>query len=312
MKKIESLTEAQTEAMMDYQVEAIQIGLATGKTNREVVIPAFNSFLKNILNVPVVPVVFVRSPLEAQKFVNLATAEDLSNWDTKNNDALVESICSRKGKIKPQQSHSYSYGQYETYWIQFYKFFQNELKIEFPETAQLGLDIFETLSKNSGVHFICEECVVVSDRHKSISMENGQLHNEEGPAIEFYDGYKIFAIDGHVVTEQIVLHPETLTVEQIDNISNTETKRIAIQRFGVSLYLSLTEAVVIDKDSLDLKGSATRMLMDDKNGNRWLACSDGSTGRMYFLPVTNEVSTCKQAHEEISGLIDESDVMFES
>ena len=131
------------------------------------------------------------------------------------------------------------------------------------------------------------------------------MHCEDGPVIEYADGVKIYVIEGHVLNEQIVMAPETLTLEQIDKEENAETKRIMINRYGVSKYMLETEAKQIDVDQLNLEGSSMRTLMEDKHGNRWLIGTDGSTGRVYHMSVPNNVSTCREAHEAISGIPEE-------
>lgn len=57
----------------------------------------------------------------------------------------------------------------------------------------------------------------------------------------------------------------------------------------------------IDVDHLGLEGSSIRTLIqiDDQ---KWLIGSDGSTGRVYHMPVDNEAMTCREAHESISGI----------
>ena len=50
---------------------------------------------------------------------------------------------------------------------------------------------------------------VVSERPAEIHSPDGiRLHNETGPSVRFRDGWSIWAIDGVIVDEQVVLHPE--------------------------------------------------------------------------------------------------------
>ena len=88
------------------------------------------------------------------------------------------------------------------------------------------------------------------------------------------------------------------------------TKRIMIEKFGVSEYLTQTSARILDKDKLNLEGSATRLLIEDDQNIRWLCCTDGSTGRMYFLPASENSNTCSEAHQEMAGF-DETRIIAE-
>jgi hypothetical protein len=64
-----------------------------------------------------------------------------------------------------------------------------------------------------------------------------RLHREDGPAVRFADGWSMWAIHGVRVTEQIVMAPETLTVEQIDAEQNAEVKRVMLERFGFDRWV---------------------------------------------------------------------------
>jgi len=53
----------------------------------------------------------------------------------------------------------------------------------------------------------------------------------------FADGWGFWNIHGVPVDEQIVMRPETQTIEQIQNEPNAEVKKIRIQRYGEKKYL---------------------------------------------------------------------------
>lgn len=127
------------------------------------------------------------------------------------------------------------------------------------------------------------------------------MNNDAGPAVTFADGYKIWAINGIFVTEQVILRPKTLSIDQIMGAPNEEERRIMIERFGVGDYLSKTGAKILDIDSLTLTGSAPRMLLEDKFKNKWLIGTDGSTARVYSMSVPRTAKNCRQAHSLISG-----------
>ena len=138
------------------------------------------------------------------------------------------------------------------------------------------------------------------------------MHNVTGAAIEFRDGYKLWSIDGMTVTEQIVMMPETLTMQQIEDEKNVEIRRIMIQRFGEEKYIIETKAVCIDFSAgLGLQGSAPRALYVLPKGEKILFGTDGSTKRPYFMHVPTEAKTCSEAHRMISGLDDENSLLVE-
>ncbi len=299
------LTQEQLDLIPVYRDIGIKIGLACGPSDREKVFSAFKSFYEKILNKPFPNrVIFVRSPMEAQAVIQ-KLENDKSNshekWTLETNDEFVQNLVKDFVVTKFTPTHDCGFGSAEIYWIQYARYFQNVLGMDFKELTE-GINIYETLAKNSGIHWIFEEAVIVSDRPLSIMMENNQLHNDEGPAVAYGDGYKQWYINGHEVNEKIVMNPKSFTAKELSAIENSETKRIAIERFGPSEYMFELGGKLIDMDCLNHEGSSPRSLMEDSDGNRWLIGTDGSTGRVYFMPVLANVNTCREAHESISGL----------
>ena len=111
----------------------------------------------------------------------------------------------------------------------------------------------------------------------------------------------MIGLNGIRVTEKIVLHPETITIQEIQAEKNLEVQRVMIERFGVEKYLEKIECEVIDTDIRGIEGGGARCLLREKNGNQWLVCTDGSTERVYHLSAPKESKTCKDAHEALSG-----------
>lgn len=135
-----------------------------------------------------------------------------------------------------------------------------------------------------------------------------QLHSEMGPAVRYADGTGFWFIDGHVLRdkpEQIVLAPETLTKKDIEEISNEEERRVAIERMGWEKYLTAIEARVIDKRE-NWVDNTVEVLFDtpprkglhgfsqEEPLRALLACR--STGRRYFIaaPRTTEPRTWRR------------------
>lgn len=58
-----------------------------------------------------------------------------------------------------------------------------------------------------------------------------QLHCEDGKSCEYADGWGIWTINGTAVDEQIVMRPETQTLEQIEADASEERKAIRLQRW---------------------------------------------------------------------------------
>ena len=103
--------------------------------------------------------------------------------------------------------------------------------------------------------------------------------------------------------EQIVVKPETQTLEQIKNEVNAEKKRIRIERFGGresdqvdgwKRYLGEIGAKVVETRQNDIDGTQEGLVATpDGMSLALVACR--STGRRYALEVPPEIKSCEQA-----------------
>ncbi len=147
--------------------------------------------------------------------------------------------------------------------------------------------------------------VFATERPAQIHLDDqGRLHNESGPSILYRDGWAFYHVHGVAVSMRIVERPDTITLEEIEKERNAEVRRIMTERYGVGRYLQETGAELIEFElvPVDRKrgGRAIpRALLRDKHGNQYLEGTDGSTSRVYFMPVPREARTCAEAHTAI-------------
>lgn len=94
-----------------------------------------------------------------------------------------------------------------------------------------------------------------------------------------------------MVDEQIVMSPQSQTIEQINNEENQEIKRVRIERYGWRKYLEAVNAKVLN---VSVNSFSMESLMDAHN-MKILCTYDPSTGRIYALEVDPECQTCEQA-----------------
>lgn len=133
--------------------------------------------------------------------------------------------------------------------------------------------------------------------------DNNQLHNESGMACEYMDGWGVYVINGVRVDEQIVMRPETQTLEQLRNEQNEEIKRIRIERYGWAKFFDAIKAKVIDHRENDIEGTKEYLLTGD--GLTALMCVCPSTGKEFFLETSPDIKTCAEAQRWLSnGLSD--------
>lgn len=127
--------------------------------------------------------------------------------------------------------------------------------------------------------------------------EDGRLHSVTGPALQYDDGYSVYAVNGVVVQEKTALAPATLTVEEIDGEINLEVRRLMMERFGIARYLLESKADIINEDQYGtlyrkrMTGDEPLVMVRVKNSTPE---PDGGF-REYFLRVPPFMRTAKEA-----------------
>ena len=158
--------------------------------------------------------------------------------------------------------------------------------------------------------------VIVSDRPTSVHREqvapsgwdSHQLHNEDGPAVEFADGWAIHAWHGLRVPAWVI---ETPTPERIAAEPNAEIRRAAIESYGWDRFIDDAGLALVDSDPDPLIGSLydvpdeiygepVRVLLVE-NGTPNL---DGSPLR-YGMTVPDRCATVREAQNWMAGLTSE-------
>lgn len=285
---IEKLTGEQESKLVTYRDKWLGIGLATGDCNFE----------------------------EAKKHVNMAYK--IADLEPPSQFFLVDSpwACALKlmelgiGKDSPIEClNAQAFGCHDANWLGFYEFFKIECGIK----EANKLDGLMGLASDCGWWAPLSDICILQHKPSKIHItQAGLLHNDSGPSILYRDGWKVWSIQGVRVNEKIVMHPETLTLDEINGEKNAEIRRIMIERFGTSRYLEESKAEILDADYEGAKrGSAPRCLIKDKNNQKWMYATDGSTSRGYYIPVQEDAENCSQAHSAIAGF-DEKRIVSKS
>ena len=195
------------------------------------------------------------------------------------------------------------FGSHDAGWLSLYDFYLTVCGIE--ECAQL-IPLMK-IAENCGWWAPYDVCAILQDRHTFVSFDdNERLHNTKDFAVKYNTGFGICMIEGNKVPDFVVFEPEKITPEIITSESNAEVRRIMTQIYGPGKFLKDSGATLIDQDEVEIvKGTPRKMpraLLEDKTGQRWLVGTDGSTHRVYHMPVLGQVKTCKEAHESICNL----------
>jgi hypothetical protein len=185
------------------------------------------------------------------------------------------------------------YGQHDANWLAFYKFFQAECGLS-KETDKLE-GLWE-LCRSAGWALPHEHICWVSERHSVVARdEQGRLHNLRGPALEYPDGFAIYAAHGVRLSPDIILDPSSITVARIEAEKNAEIRRVMIEQYDQGRYLKDSGAKKVQEDDYgtlyrkDVPNDEPILMVDVINST---AEPDG-TFRRYMLRVPPDTKTAR-------------------
>mgnify|MGYP006980371243 CR=1 FL=1 len=156
-------------------------------------------------------------------------------------------------------------------------------------------EINEALVSSVGWTWWHQNVLALSDRPKSIKRDNNnRLHCENGPSIEYRDGWSLWHWHGVSIPKEWVLDKSCITPEIALTWKNIEQRRAACEILGWKHILAALNARVIDADE-DEVGTLLEADIPDSGLERFLKVKCG-TGREFVLPVPREMQTAVQAN----------------
>ena len=139
---------------------------------------------------------------------------------------------------------------------------------------------------------------MISDRPEVLLVdEQHRPHCDDGPFCRWRDGSALYAIHGVRVPAYVVERPELITVEKIDKESNTEVRRIMLQRYGYEKYMRKSGAEKVHEDRFGIlwrkkrAGDTPLVMVEVENSTPE---PDGSRKR-YMLRVPPQMRTATEA-----------------
>jgi hypothetical protein len=158
----------------------------------------------------------------------------------------------------------------------------------------LGL-LYQQLVKHSGWIFTFKKICLVCDHPRILSFDNQQrLHAEGAPAIQFADGYSLYASHGVGLPEKYgKLHPNQWQAKWLIEEDNAELRRVLIQGIGYDKIAQELGAI-----ELDSYQEYTLLKIDtdiDVESIYLLKMTCPSTGFIHVLRVPPDVGSAREA-----------------
>ncbi len=143
--------------------------------------------------------------------------------------------------------HNIYWSYLDVYWSSYYMFPYKFLGIDYG--AKLGKDLerISSFIRNTGFVWFFNDICFVSEKPITVHKENIVLHCELGAAIEFKDGYKLWALNGINVPQWVAETPyEKLDLKKIMEIKNVDIRAQALKRYGAERIIESGYGKIIE------------------------------------------------------------------
>ncbi|GAA2910931.1 hypothetical protein Acy02nite_75410 [Actinoplanes cyaneus] len=168
-----------------------------------------------------------------------------------------------------------------------------------------GLTGLAAVARHSGWWWANERVAVLTERPRLLARDNvGRLHRGDGAALDFADGYGLWAWRGMPIPVTLAAELPALTVDRIRREENAEIRRVMLEHFGYERYLREAGASRIGSDEtgvlwrLDLPGDEPLVMVEVVNSTP----EPDGTSRVYWLRVPPESRTAREGVAWTFGL----------
>lgn len=266
----------------------IERSLQTGPSNRSEMEEAVRQVYRAVDLVEPSMIIWAGSPYAGQLIGNLLETHGKEYWETIKDCTIeeLEKIISSDDSTSPHFLLNCD-GQFDSHWVSFYDVFY-ELGV-----ITENKEWFEGMKKltETGWWTPFEEFVIMTERPNFIKLNGlGQLHCNDGPAIQYPDGWGFYSVNGTRVPGWFIEEPDKITPANIFAEENLEVRRVMCEILG---WENLTSEkygfTVLDTTS------------DPANGNNTLQLYAAPTE--LFGEVELNVLICTNATPEKDGRI---------
>lgn len=295
MATIDTMTEWQRDQMAVYAKRWIEIGLCTEPADR----PRAEAGVRKAYQIaglePPREIVWMQSPVQIM--------DELLKRDAVEGavrGAVRDAVEGAVGGAVWGAVRGAVEGQFEAPWLAFYAYFHDVYALH-AETEKLE-GLWE-IAQSANWYFPYAKVCFICERPRVIALDSdGRLHQANGAAVEYRDGWGVYAWHGLRVPKELITEP--ITLEQIENERNAEIRRMMMERYGYDRYIQDTNAVKVSEDSF---GILWRKELTGDEPVVMVQVKDPSTDRQYFLRVPPSTKT---PHEAIAWTFDMSPKLY--
>lgn len=145
-----------------------------------------------------------------------------------------------------------------------------------------------------------QDNVYIMDHPEYIEVDNdGAIHCENGPSVEFKDGYKLAHWHGQEIPLSWAMG-NLPTPAQALQWKNMDQRSAACEMIGWNIILDSLKSKIIDDSGDPIWGTLLEVSIPGSGKERFLKVKCG-TGRDFALPVPRDITTVDEAQSALHG-----------
>jgi hypothetical protein len=191
------------------------------------------------------------------------------------------------------------WSQHEAGYMSWLAFFRRIANLPNTEKIEPLLHI----AQSCGWVWFFDGAAIITDRPKTLKRDDeNRLHCEDGPALEYRDGFAICAWHGTRIPKEWVEDKSSITAKIALTWENIEQRRVACEIVGWAKILRELDAKVIDADGDPLIGTLVEVRLPDLDVPARFCRVQCGTGREFAIGVPPDIKTAIAAQAWMVGL----------
>ena len=143
----------------------------------------------------------------------------------------------------------YQGGNMWSTWDSYLTAFRDVIGLQLPEDEKYRA--WEACAVEGGFRVVHEEFCIVCDRPEVLTIDDqNRPHNATGPSHRWRDGWALYYWHGMRIPAELnfIIHsPEQITVADIEGQTNSELRRVMVDRYGPARFVVDSGAVVVQE-----------------------------------------------------------------
>jgi len=191
------------------------------------------------------------------------------------------------------------YSQHEAGWLAWASYFHKVCGL--PGTEKI--EPLARIAANCGWVWFFAGAAIITDRPRTLKRDDqNRLHCENGPALEYRDGFAVHAWHGTRIPAEWIEDKSHLTAKIALTWPNIEQRRIAVEIVGWARILRELKAKVIDADGDPQIGTLVEVKLPDLSRPARFCRVTCGTGREFAVGVPPEIDTALAAQAWMQGV----------